>query len=69
MIVRFADLEKYKQSAFGKYVRQYMTRAIEALRFLGYGIMAVGAWIHATWAIPIGLLIIILAWLRGVIFP
>ena len=50
-------------------MHQYMTPAIEALRFLGYEIMAVGAWIHATWAIPIGLLIIILAWLRGVIFP
>ena len=69
MIVRFADLEKYKQSTFGRYVRQYMTRAVEALRFLGYGIMAIGAWIHAVWAIPVGLLIIVLAWMRGVIFP
>ena len=69
MIVHFADLEKYKQSAFGKYVRQYMTRAVEATRFIGYGIMAIGAWVHAIWVIPIGLLIIVLAWLRGVIFP
>lgn len=69
IIVRCADLEKYKQSAFGRYVRQYMTRAVEATRFIGYGIMAVGAWIHAAWAIPVGLLIITLAWLRGVIFP
>jgi hypothetical protein len=46
-----------------------MMRAVEATRFIGYGIMAIGAWIHAGWAIPIGLLIIILAWLRGVIFP
>ena len=69
VIVRFVDLEKYKQSRFGKYLRQYMTRAVEAIRFIGYGIMAVGAWVHIVWAIPIGLLIIILAWLRGVIFP
>jgi hypothetical protein len=69
LIVRFVDLKKYKESRFGKYVNQYMTRAVEAVRFLGYGIMAVGAWVHAAWAIPLGLLIIMLAWLRGVIFP
>lgn len=69
VIVRFVDLEKYKQSLFGKYVRQYMTRSVEAVRFVGYGIMAVGAWLHSLWAIPVGLLIIVLAWLRGVIFP
>jgi uncharacterized membrane protein len=69
VIVRFADLEKYKESKFGRYVRLYMTGAVEAIRFIGYGIMAVGAWVHIVWAIPIGLLIIILAWLHGVIFP
>src|SRR5262245_28329861 len=69
IIVRFADLEKYKQSAFGKYVSQYMTRAFEAMRLIGYGIMAVGAWVHVVWAVLLGLLIILLAWLRGVIFP
>ena len=67
-LIRFADLEKYKQSGFGKYVREYMTRPIEAVRFLGYGIMSLGAWLHAGWLIPIGLLVIALAWLRGFLF-
>ena len=43
VIIRFVDLEKYKQSPFGKYVKQYMTRTIEAIRFIGSRVMAVGA--------------------------
>ncbi len=69
LIIRFGDLERYRQSAFGKYVRRYMTRPVEAMRFAGYGIMAVGSWYHAVWVIPIGLLTVILAWLRGITLP
>ncbi len=68
-LIRFADLERQKQSSFGKYVRQYMTRPIETTRFAGYAAMAIGAWYHLLWLIPLGLLVILLAWLRGVIFP
>jgi len=34
LIMRLVDLEKYKQSAFGKYVRSYMTPAVVAVRVL-----------------------------------
>jgi hypothetical protein len=69
LLMRFADLEKYKESAFGKYIRKYMTRQVEAIRFAGYIIMAVGAWTHIIWFIPVGLVIILFGWLRGRIFP
>ncbi len=69
ILLRFANLEKYKGSAFGKYIRQYMTRPIEVIRASGYVLMAVGAWYHIVWLIPAGFLVIALAWLRGVIFP
>ncbi len=69
LLIRYADLEKYRQSAFGKYIRQYMTRPIEMMRFAGYALMAIGAWVHAAWLIPAGLFVILLAWLRGVVFP
>lgn len=69
VIMRFADLEKQKQSSFGRYLRQYMTRLVEAARLAGYGIMAVGAWYHSVGIIVLGLIVIILAWLRGVILP
>jgi hypothetical protein len=46
-----------------------MTRPLEALRFVGLGFMALGAWYHVLWLIPFGLVVILLAWLRGVAFP
>ncbi len=69
ILIRFVDLEKYKQSAFGNYIRQYMTRPVEMARFAGYAVMAIGAWYHAAWLIPLGLLVILLAWFRGAVFP
>ena len=67
-LIRFANLEEYKESSFGKYVRKYMTRRIEAIRLAGYAVMAIGAWAHLIWLIPLGLLIILLGWIRGLIF-
>lgn len=69
IIVQFTDLEPYKPSAFGRYVKQYMTQAMQAIRLLGYLVMAIGAWYHILWLIPAGLLVIVFGWLRGVLFP
>lgn len=68
-ILLWDDLEKYKQSAFGGYVRRYMTRAMEAVRLAGMGVMALGAWSRTAWLIPAGLFVILFAWFRGIIFP
>ncbi len=69
LMVRYLDLEKYKQSPFGRYVRVYMTRFIEIVRLAGYLVMALGAWYHVFWLIPLGVGIALLGWLRGVLLP
>ncbi len=69
LMVRYLDLEKYKQSSFGRYVRVYMTRFIEMVRLAGYLVMALGAWYHVFWLIPLGVGIALLGWLRGVLLP
>jgi hypothetical protein len=69
IIVRFANLEKYEQSRFGRYIHKYMTRSMEVLRMAGYVVVAVGAWFHLGCLIPLGLLLTLLGWLRGVILP
>ena len=69
LLIRFANLEKCKRSPFENYVRRYMTHTVEAIRFAGYILMAVGTWYHVLWLIPVGLLVVVLAWLRGVMFP
>lgn len=77
IVIQFGNLEKYKLSPFGKYVAKYMTRSMQAVRSLGLLIMMFGAWYHAeTWLvipawflIPLGLVTVLLGWLRGKIFP
>lgn len=68
LVIRFADLEPYKGSALGRYVARYMTPAMEAIRLVGMLTMAVGAWVHAGWLIPLGLAVILFGWLCGKLF-
>jgi hypothetical protein len=46
VLIRRADLDRYRRSRLGSYIRQYMTHMIEAVRFTGMAMMAVGAWFH-----------------------
>jgi hypothetical protein len=64
-LIRWAPLEGYKQSELGAYLRRYMTRAWEAVRFAGDIVMALGAWWHRPAFIALGLLVIAGAWANG----
>jgi hypothetical protein len=62
------NLEPYKHSSFGRYLNTYMTRTAEAVRLLGFALMAIGCWFHQGWLLPCGLVVVLLAWLRGIIW-
>jgi hypothetical protein len=66
VLIKFSNLERQRASRFGQYIQRYMTRTMEALRLVGYIIMAAGAWYHALFFIGLGLLIILGAWLNGI---
>ena len=63
------DLERYKRSALGRYLVAYMTRLVEAVRLLGFIIVATGCWLHNVGLVLGGVLIVVLAWLRGLLWP
>jgi hypothetical protein len=65
LLIRYADIERLKDSAFGKYVGQHMTKAIEAIRFAGQIVMWSAAWFHLPLLIVVGFFIIIGGWLNG----
>jgi len=65
IVVRYVNLERYASSPLGRYVAKYMTRTMEALRFVGLFVSWGGAWYHVWWIIGVGILVVILAWLRG----
>jgi len=63
------DLEHYKRSALGQYLAVYMTSFVEAVRLLGFVVAAIGFWFHNIWLVLVGILIVVLAWLRGLLAP
>ena len=69
LVMRYANLERQRQSAFGRYVARYMTHAMETVRLVGFFVMAVGAWYRSVLAINLGLAVVLFGWLRGLLIP
>ena len=65
LLMRYADLEPYRQSAFGKYIARSMSHPMEAVRLAGMAVTALGAWHHSLWMIVAGIVIVLFGWLRG----
>ena len=65
LVMRYADLESRKHSRFGRYMRRYMNRRVEAWRFLGQVVIWVGAWYRVGKFVPIGWAIVVAAWASG----
>ena len=69
LVMSLVDLEPYKRSALGRYVGTYMTPPAVAARMLGTVVTHTGAWYHRPTLIAVGLAVVLLAWLRGVLWP
>jgi hypothetical protein len=65
MLLRWADLERYRDSPFGRYVASFMTRRVEAARFAGLVPLWVGAWWRRPSIIAAGAVWIAGCWLCG----
>lgn len=65
MLVRWVNLEPYKRSAFGHYVRGFMTRRVELARLAGLFPLWGGAWLRRAPLIAVGVLWILGCWLWG----
>ena len=65
LIIVFADLERLRQSAFGRYFGRVMTRPVRAWGFAGMVIAWAAAWYHQPWLIVAGVLITLAAWFSG----
>ena len=68
-LIRWANLEPYRNSAFGRYVRRFMTRRVEAARFAGLIPLWGGAWSHQLGVVGLGVLWIVGCWLWGLRSP
>jgi len=61
-LIRRCDFARTRDAAVGAYLRRYMTRNMETVRFLGLGLAAVGAWQHVTWLIVLGAALVASGW-------
>ena len=69
VLLKNSDLEKYKESAFGNYLKRYMdSRFVDSSRLFGFLLMMIGGWYQLIGLIILGFLIIIIIWSRGLLF-
>lgn len=64
-LLRWADLEPYRTSAFGRYVRRFMTRRVELARLAGLVPLWGGAWLRRPALMGAGAAWILGCWLLG----
>ena len=69
LIIKLVNLETYKQSALGRYIRIYMTTPVVIVRVLGTVVTHIGAWYRIPALIPLGFMVVLLGWLRGILWP
>ena len=67
-MIRTMDFEKQKQSKFGKYLKRYVGRGADSARSVGFLVMLGGGWFHMLWLIGLGFLVIIAAWMNGLVY-
>ena len=67
LLLRYADLDRQAQSAFGRYIARHMTRTVEAIRFFGDLVTVLAAWQHDVLLMALGFAVIVGAWCNGLL--
>jgi hypothetical protein len=65
VLLRWASLESYRSSRFGRYVSTFMTRRVELARLAGMLPLWLGAWWRSLVTILAGVVWIVGCWLWG----
>ena len=66
-VIRFADLDSYKNTRLGAYLLRYMTPIAQAARLAGDLITVGAAWHQSSTGILFGLAVIAAAWGYGLV--
>ncbi len=68
-VINTVDLEPYRESRAGYYLKRYMNPLWEGVRFTGMLIMWIGGWRHSWRLIISGFLVVVLGWSNGLLIP
>jgi len=66
VLVREADLQRYRSSLMGAYLRQFMPAWVQAMRLFGVGVAFYAAWYHFPAGVISGLALVAICWANGI---
>jgi hypothetical protein len=66
VLLREADLERYRSSAMGAYLRRFLPPWVQAVRLFGVGVAFYAAWHHFTPGVVSGLALVAICWANGI---
>jgi hypothetical protein len=66
VLLREADLERYRSSPMGAYLRQFMPPWVQALRLFGVGVAFYAAWYQFPAGVVSGLALVAICWANGI---
>lgn len=61
-----ADLDRYRSSAMGAYLRRFMPPWVQAVRLFGVGVAFYAAWYHVPAGVIGGLVLVAVCWANGI---
>ena len=65
VLLREADLERYRSSPMGAYLRRFMPPWVQAVRLFGVGVAFYASWHHVPAGIYGGLALVAVCWANG----
>ncbi|HEV8470105.1 MAG TPA: hypothetical protein VGR46_10890 [Candidatus Limnocylindria bacterium] len=66
-LIREVDLDRYRRSAMGAYVRRFMPAWVQALRLFGAAFAFYAAWYHVPAGVLGGLALVGAYWANGIV--
>lgn len=66
VLLREADLERYRSSPMGAYLRRFMPPWVQALRLFGVAVAFYAAWYHVPAGVIGGLALVAICWGNGI---
>ena len=66
VLLREADLERYRSSPMGAYLRRFMPPWVQAVRLFGVGVAFYAAWFQFAPGVVSGLALVAICWANGI---
>lgn len=66
IIMKYLDLEKYKNSKAGKYILKHKTLTADLSSIIGEIIIWIGAWHHSIYVLLVGLIVYLSSYCYGI---